>query len=245
MQRQSNNQNKTSNQLVPFQKPAKSIKKKQRRPKASIISRNPKGVFATRQLNLNTPQMGLGAVPYYRILPGSTEGGIRVIGRDLLGTALSATSAAGAAVVQSIRMGVQGGDNWVTRLETFASLFDLWKIHKVSATFVSSQPTTAAGQLYLGVSREAPNFYSAPTTVAQVMRYLKAAMGPAYANITTETDSQNNQVLWYSTDNGGAADSGSGIPATLIVASDGFASAVVPGKILLDYDVEFSQPSAQ
>lgn len=103
---------------------------------------------------------------------------------------------------------------------------------------MSGQPTTSGGFNYIAFD-STETATGDPATAVNLMRFDGSAMGVAYANVQTDFPAAA-QLKWYDTQQ--AADSPTSVAGDLFVASDGYAAAVVPGKVLIDYEIEFMDP---
>jgi len=186
-------------------------------------------------LQLHSPQLGHAVSVFFDTKKGSTPGGMMVSGRELSATAITATNAGGAFVNTAIL--IQCAATALTaRWGTFSALYQKWRIRSLRATFVSNQPTTVVGNVYagtVGVLQAA-----APTTGAGIMRENGAVFGNAYSDLVTEYDCKSQIVPWFAT----TATSETAVAGYLNVGTDGFSSAVVPGQIVVDYEIEFADP---
>lgn len=195
------------------------------------------GEQAANSLQLHSPQLGHTTSVFFEARKGTTPGGMVVGGRELLGTALTATNAAGAYVLtQAI---VQCFATWTARWVQFAALYQKWRLRALRATFVSSLGTTTVGDVYLSFQTDPTA--AGPASGAAQMRENGAVFGNAYSDLVSEFDCRSATVPWFQTAPGGGTVS-TASAGVLNIGTDSFTSAVVPGKVVVDYEIEFADP---
>jgi len=195
-------------------------------------------------LFLNAPQLGAGIQCGFRFRTGTTPTSLIVEGRDLSATAISASSATPATHVRTtLQISVDANSNVLcTRWGTWGLLFQKWRIRKLHATLVSNMASTTVGSNYLAMYVEA-NATPASTAEA-IMRLEGSVMGNAYSQIRTRFDSPAQSLVWYecTADGGSPPDLLESLPGFIAVGTDGYSSALVPGKLVIDYELEFADP---
>lgn len=192
------------------------------------------GAPQANQLQLHAPQLGHATSVFFEARRGTTPGGVIISGRELLGTAVGSSSAAGTYVNTNVAV-IFSSANFSARLNAFAALYQKWRPRAIRATLVSNQATTTVGNNYLGFQTQAGA--SAPATGAALMRENGAVFGNAYSDISTVFDCKSLSVPWFSETGSGLATAGN-----LNIGTDGYSSAVVPGVVVIDYEVEFADP---
>jgi len=199
------------------------------------------GEQAANSLQLHSPQLGHSTSVFFESRKGSTPGGMILAGRELSATAISATSNVGAYVNTALNVNC-AGTNLTARWATFATLYQKWRIRALRATLVSNQSTTTVGNLYAAFQTLYPvPAGQVPATGAQLMRENGAVFGNAYSDLVTEFDARSQSVPWFSTSTGAGA-TNTNCPGVLNIGSDGFSAAVVPGTVVVDYEIEFADP---
>jgi len=191
----------------------------------------------SRQLNLNAPQAGSGIQTYFNVRPSGTSGGLIISGRDLTQESMSASSATPATVVvkQLIVGCADDATALVTRWRQYAQLFQRWRIHRLRAHLVSNMATTTVGNNYLAFD-VTPD--AVPSTAEGLMRLGRSVMGNAYSNISVDFNAATQIQRWFPCELSASDD----YPGILCAATDGYSSALVPGKIVIDYEIEFCAP---
>lgn len=193
-----------------------------------------------RQLNVNAGQEGNAHMSsYFRFKAGSTPSSVVIEGRDLCAVALTASSATPATYVSStfpVQVSTASVGPLCTRWGTYMALFQRWRVRKLWARFASSTATTTVGSCYLTFGYDSD---TTPATAQAIMRMNGAVMGSAYADLSARYDPAV-QVKWYPTNISGATDAIT--PGVLCFGTDSFTTSVVPGKLVIDYELEFAEP---
>jgi hypothetical protein len=193
--------------------------------------------YASGALQLSGPQFSSGFSTYFSTK--STKDGLILSGRDLSAIAISASSATPATViVTTMLLSVDSaGTPFITRLGTYGNLYQRWRVRRLRATLVAANSTTTVGFNYLGFLEDATS--TAPTTVETMMRLPKATMGNAYSEIATDFEFESGDS-WLSTHDAG--DDRLAFAGALNVATNNYSSALVPGVIVFDYEIEYCNP---
>lgn len=236
-----NNSNRSSNQGQGKAKGKNRSKKSKNLPKESKQTRNRQRTNLTAPgprgaLQLHSAQTDVAMSTFFRFSSSQGGRGAVIEGRDLCATLPAATSAAGAFTVQAIAANVLSGA-MCSRWQTYGSLFTKWRARKLKATFVAGLGTGTAGFNYIAWDMTQTNIND-PTSASALMRFEGSAMGVAYANIQS-TFPLVGQLSWYDTQ-------GSAVPTNtlgqLFIGSTGYTSAVSPGQLVIDYELEFIEP---
>jgi hypothetical protein len=188
-------------------------------------------------LVLDAPQRMSTFSSGFRFKAGSVPDSIVICGRDLAATALRSTDIGGAPIVTTIPLGMITNP-LVTRWGTFATLFQRYRIRRLVARFVATQPTTIVGTNAIAFTQAYAT--AAPTDIKSCVAINKSVLGNAYSALTCNFE-PDTQLKWYDTADGGSHDSGDTVGVFYHV-SDSFSSTVVPGRIEFDYEVEFAAP---
>jgi len=212
-------------------------KKKSRGPK------QPKGI-GPRPLFLNSPQLGAGISCGFRFRKGTLPTSLIVEGRDLTATAMSASSATPATFVRSL-LPISVDANVTplcTRWGLWGNLFQKWRVRKLRATLVANMATTTVGNNYAAFFVE--DNATPAATAAAIMALEGSVMGNAYSQIETVFDTGAQSLVWMETTASAEspASQQEASPGTLMLGSDGYSSALVPGKVVIDYELEFCDP---
>lgn len=212
------------------QKAAQPKKARQRRRTQSLV-----GPRASGALQLHSAQSDSAMSTFFRFRPTRDARGAVIEGRDLCAQVIPATSAAG--TFQIAKFTVDTLSNFVTRWQTYGTLFQKYRIHKLRATLVAGQGTTTVGFNFLAWDSTQVSV-SDPSTAEGVMRMEGSSMAVAYANIQSDFPAEA-QLKWYDT-------TGVAGPTTavgqLFAATSGYTAAVVPGLLMIDYEIEFIEP---
>jgi len=81
---------------------------------------------------------------------------------------------------------------------------------------------------------------ASPTTAAAIMQLNGAVFGNAYADLSCEYDTKSQMLPWF--DATDSAEDNTTIPGSLNVGCDGYSFSHIPGKVILDYVIEFADP---
>ncbi len=191
-------------------------------------------------LMLHGAQSDSAVSTFFRFKAGSLPTSIVVEGRDLAAVALSATSAAGAYVVDSQPLSADSATTPLcTRWGTWGGLFQKWRIRKLKATLVATSGTTTVGRNFAAFNED-PLTNDDPASAEAIMRLQGSAMGNAYSNVQVGFD-KGTQLEWYRVSAANGTD-GLAIPGQLHVATASYTAAVIPGTMLIDYELEFADP---
>jgi len=167
---------------------------------------------------------------------GSLPTSLIIEGRDLARVALTASSATPATFVNTAALVVvNSATSLCTRWNSFGALFQKWRVKKLRATLVSNQTTSTVGNNYVAFQTNADA--AAPTTAEGIMRIEGSAMANAYSNVQSDFDSRT-QLKWLAT--AFQADEDVTAAGNLNVATDGYSTAVVVGKVVIDYEIELA-----
>ncbi len=190
-------------------------------------------------LMLHSAQVDAGVGTFFRFRQGTLPTSIIIEGRDLGKVAITAASATPAtAVVSSFDLSVDAaGAPTVTRWGTYGALFTKWRIRRLKAILVSAMQTGTVGLNYIAFDSDVGSGDD-PTTVEGVMRFQGSAMGNAYSNIEADFDA-GTQLAWFNCVNTQTTTSR---PGQLHFATNNYSSALVPGVLVYDYELEFADP---
>jgi hypothetical protein len=188
-------------------------------------------------LNRNSAQVGASVQTYFRIKSTNDPRRLIICGRDLARVPLSASSATTTTVVLTTQQLSVATAPLITRWGTWGTLYQRWRIVRLRATFVSNLGVTTVGNNYMAFA-ESTN--TPPPTTAETIMRLNGVMGSAYSNISCEFD-PGAQIKFYDTVTT-ATDLASSQPGTFYFMTDGYSAALVPGHIVIDYELELADP---
>ncbi len=178
----------------------------------------------------------------FNVGAGSTPGGIRVSGRELLG-AVTVPIATGVWVASTTfpGTGVASSLNPLAfpRLAAYDPIYEYFKFHKCTFLFQSNQPTTATGEIVMSFDYD-PDDTPPASTQAQ-MRNISATMANIYSDASLEVLSSLSRLPKYECGAAGALQARQG---ALTVAVEGYSNVAVStvGYVIAQYDVEFFTP---
>jgi hypothetical protein len=235
--------------IMPNNKTKKVAKKGARnefgfRPKG--LSTNPErsdtSLSLTRaQFTATTPQT------LWEIRPASTPGGMRVRGRELIGSVTAPSAIAGAFTLLDV--GSSGANPPVSplifpRLISIASVFEHYIFHKANFLFISNQPTTATGEVLMAIDYDPED--NNPTSSTALMSNISATMANIYSNCSLQCLKSLARLPRFIVNQENNADKAQEYQAQFFVAVEGVTAATGAGLgyIVIEYDVEFFTPSS-
>jgi len=207
----------------------------------------PQNLQRPQPLLLNSPQKSSTTpLVLFETNRGSTPGGIRVKGREMLGS-VSTSGAVTAGAFTQCNIGATLGSLLTPpsfpRLTSYTSIYEYYVFHRVKYTFQSLFPTTQVGVVMLAVDYDTSDIQ--PTTSLLMMRNISAVMSNAYANSSCEVLRSLSRLPKFITSSSGTSPPTTELnQARLDVAIEGItlASASSVGYIIAEYDVEFFTP---
>jgi len=250
----SKNQSQPLNQLVGTLNQALSMRAKAKnapkRPKktnrAKGLSRNQgsrpggTGLALTRTQFTATSPLNL-----FTVRTGSTPGGVRVSGRELINS-VTLAAATGVFQVSTAFPGTTGTSSIIApsvfpRLNAYVPIYEYFIFHKLDYLFQSNQPTTQAGEIILSVDYDPTD--SAPTNVSAMMRNVSSTMANIYSDASLQVLESLSRLKRYET-SAASSETLQQLQGMLTVAVQGYvnASASTVGYIIAQYDVEFFTP---
>lgn len=184
----------------------------------------------------------------FAVGPGSTPGGVRVKGRELI-SAVSIPAQTGAYTLSTGFTGSATVNNagWVNpinfpRLAAYTPIYEYFVFHKISYLFQSNQPTTQPGEIILSVDYDPTDPPAANT--ADQMRNISATMANVYSDCSLQVLKDLNRLPRYEC-SAAPAEILQQVQAKLQVAVEGLpttAAATTVGYIIAQYDIEFFTP---
>jgi hypothetical protein len=170
---------------------AKAVNKRKPRRKARGraigLSRNPGSrsdvsLSLTRgQFTATSPQL------YWEFVRASTPGGLRVRGREMLGSVVAPGAIAG--LFTLLNIGSSGSNpplNPATfpRLSQISLAFAQFIFYKIDLLFQSNQPTTTAGEVLVAFDYDAKS--NSPTSSLGIMRNVSSTMANIYSDCSCQ-----------------------------------------------------------
>jgi len=235
------------NQL-PRPTPKGGKKKKSSKKKAAAVNAAAPALGTNRQgpQMLKQPQLATYApLVAFNVATGSTYGGVRIRGKELIQALNSGSSAAGGF----------GGNNTTSagtlnlwpqsfpRLNAYTPIYEFYKFHYIKAIFQSSRPTTSSGVCELAIDYDAKD--TAPTSTVGMMRNISSSMSNIYADNNCQMLGSLSRLPKYITNSTTALDTDQELQGIFLYAFEGLASTEVntpQGYLVVEYDVEFFTP---
>jgi len=172
----------------------------------------------------------------FSVAKGSTPGGVRVRGRELVSTVSNGASAAFTVTTVSLT------PSTFPRLSQYGGLFEEYFFHVADIMFQPSMGTQSSGAVSLWVDYDAGD--PSETTQSQASRNISYAMANVYATCACKFMSSLSRVRRFATSSTGAT-SLQVNQALVRVATEGipapFNASV--GYLFIHYDVEFFAPN--
>jgi hypothetical protein len=202
-------------------------------------SRGSKGRNNNLQLNSGQNSSGL-PMNFFKVLPGSTPGGVRVRGRELCVTVQAYGDARFHCLTKNLT------PNLLPRLNAYSTIYEMYIFHSAKPIFQSSQPTTAAGISAISIEYDVSDTF--PTNLEQMMRNISSSMSNIYADNGCLVDKRLSRLpKYFNTVNSSSTDANT-VQAKINYATEGWTDPDVTanifpvGYLLIEYDVEFFTP---
>ncbi len=180
----------------------------------------------------------------FRTSNGTTPGGIKVSGRELIGSATAIAALNGAFAILNINGATPFLLNPSTfpRLASYVSIYEWYKFHRVVVRFQPNQSTTAAGEVLLAVDYDVKD--AAPTSSVALMRNISSTMSNIYSVNSLEILSSLSRLPKYATSQTSSPDTAQVNQAAVYCAVEGITAAIGTslGYIVVQYEVEFFTP---
>jgi hypothetical protein len=205
-----------------------------------------------RNLSLNRVQIMPGSTSnFFRVKAGSTPGGVRCEGRELVSSLTLTSTSTGA--FQLLTFGAGGASTATTffyhpssfpRLASYDSIYDQYYIHKCRIVFRPNQPTTAAGEI-MGCTEYDTLGDTVPASSVAIMRHLCSDMANVYAGLGFTMDGVQAKLKRYDTLQQTGPNVELAYQALCFMGIEGFTGTggAIVGYLLIEYDVEFYAPS--
>jgi hypothetical protein len=208
--------------------------------------RNP-GMLSDNTLSLTRDQFtATSPLNLIEVRPGSTPGGVRVKGRELLAGLSTASSISGAyTVLTNNRTGTLNTPiipSTFPRLGNYGGIYEFYKFHKLCLFFYPNQPTTQAGEILACVDYDAKDL--TPVDAASVMRNITATMSNIYSLNSMEMLASLSRLPKFITSSTTSVDvdqTTQGIAYYVVEGVTASAGATL-GYLVAQYEVEFYTP---
>jgi hypothetical protein len=177
----------------------------------------------------------------FHVSTGSTPGGIRVRGRELIGSATSGSTtllygANGTASAQAVILNPSS----FPRLQSYSAIYEMYVFHEAKFMFQSNQPTTAGGVAILSVDYDVAD--TAPASTVAQMRNISSSMSNVYADNACVIKRSLSRLPKYYTASSGS-DAVDINQANMFYAFEGVVGvSAAQGYVVVEYDVEFFTP---
>lgn len=227
-------------------KKGKKKSKKSRKARGTVNGTRALGSDSQGPLMLKTEQFATYTpMATFTVTSGTTPGGIRVRGRELIQALNSGSSAAGAfGAANTLLAGIiRLVPSAFPRLNAYTSIYEFYKFHKAKLMFQSTRPTTAQGVSMIAVDYDAKD--TVPSTTIGMMRNISSSMSNIYADNATVVLGTLSRLPKFATQQDGSSDLAQLYQASILYAFEGLASTEVntpQGYMVAEYDVEFFTP---
>lgn len=210
------------------------------------LARDP-GMRGNNPLSLTRNQFtATSPLNLFNITRGTTPGGVRVSGRELIASVVIPLVANGGYTLAtnfSTNL-LAGAINPVTfpRLAAYAPIYEYFIFHKLTYFFQSNQPTTTAGAIILSIEYDGND--PAPASTSAQMRNISSTMANIYSDASLQGLKSLARIDRFVTNAPTAANILQSEQGVLYVAVEGYTNLAVStvGYIIAEYDVEFFTP---
>jgi len=226
---------------------SKPRQRRQRRKRGvSGLARDP-GLRGNNALSLTRNQFtATSPLNLFNITAGTSPGGVRVSGRELVSAVTMPIIANGIYTLStSFSTNVNfGAINPVSfpRLSAYAPIYEYFVFHRLTFYFQSNQPTTGTGSIILSIEYDGTDPVPASTTAQ--MRNISSTMANLYSDCSLQGLKDLSRIPRFKTDAPIAANILQAVQGVLYVATEGYTNAAVStvGYVVAQYDVEFYTP---
>jgi hypothetical protein len=181
---------------------------------------------------------------WFEVNTGTTPGGIRVKGRELISStvAVSALTGAFAFLQVSGAAPIAILPALFPRLSAYSTIYEWYIFHQADIIFQANQPTTATGAVMIALDYDVKD--NAPSTATGLMRFVTSTMANIYSDASCTMLGSLSRLPRYATSQTASPDIAQIQQAELYVAVEGVtaASGTALGYIIIQYDVEFFSP---
>lgn len=201
-----------------------------------------------RSLNLTGTQFtATTPLQLFNVKSGSTPGGIRVKGRELITSVIAPAALTGQFALASPLNGSnpasRGNPIAFPRLSAYNPIYEYFVIHKITYIFQSNQPTTQPGEVIMCIDYDPTD--AAPASTSEMMRNVSSTMSNVYSDNSLEALKSLSRLpkyeCWSSLDGPEVLQADQ---YKLFVAFEGVTAAngATLGYVIAEYDVEFFTP---
>jgi len=178
---------------------------------------------------------------------GSTPGGIRVKGRELIGSLSLTANSTGAFQILSVNS--VAPTNYLVlnpvkfaRLGAYVPIYEMFIFHKAVISFISNQPTTATGEELMCIDYDASD--TAPADAVSMMRNVSSVMGNIYSDASMQALKELSRLPRYYTAETTSPNTVQINQGTCFFGIEGYTGSInaVVGYCVVDYEVEFFTP---
>jgi len=212
------------------------------------LARNPGSRRRDTGLDLTRSQFtATSPLNMFTVERGSTPGGVRVRGRELIGAVSSVAASTGAFALLNI---AAAGGTGITltltpssfpRLQSYTNIYEYFKFHRADVLFQANQPTTAAGEIVASVDYDVDD--TAPANTVAMMRNISASMANIYSDASLQILGELSRLPKFKTGIAGQ-DNDQNYQAVVYMAQEGVTASAGQGLgyVIIEYDVEFFTP---
>lgn len=174
---------------------------------------------------------------------GSTPGGVRVVGREMVTVieAGSTTLLFGAHNSTAAYATLLTPVNF-PRLSGIAATFEFYKFHSAVACFRSNQPTTVSGVVEMAIDYDVKD--AVPTTTGGMLRNFHSGMANVYSDLAIPIDGKLSRLPKFVYAQSASADNAQLYQANILLSFEGVVAVypAVLGYLVVEYDCEFYTP---
>jgi len=217
-----------------------------RRPRRSRGNGNSNNLQRASSLQLTSPQ-STASTPFqgFTSVTGTTPGGVRVRGREMIGT-VNATGLIANGAYTLLRVGGAVSlllvPSSFPRLSAYTPIYEFYKFKFAKFTFISNQPTSAAGTMMAAIEHDVTD--TAANSSVQLMRNICSVMSNVYSTFSLSTTESLARLPRYITASDNNANAAQIQQARLDIAIEGMTTTAAAsfGYLTVEYDVEFFTP---
>ena len=178
----------------------------------------------------------------FSVSAGTTPGGIRVRGRELIQALNSGlTTLVFGANNTNAAVSLPLTPVSFPRLTSYVNLYEFYVFHRAKAIFQSNQPTTAGGVSMLAVDYDVKD--AVPSSSVGMMRNISSSMSNIYADNACVISKSLSRLPRYCTSQATSTDSAQLNQANVLYAFEGVTGVnAAQGYLVIEYDVEFFTP---
>lgn len=191
----------------------------------------------------------------FQVKAGSTPGGLRISGREYLGSVLNDSAQSGrlgftynlwnTPVLPQYYIPIRPAS--LMRAQAYAAIFEEYFFHKIKISFSSALPTTTAGALALNVEFDEDSALPSAGSFGAVANHMVSTVGNVYSDASMEFPGRLANYNRYFTHFAGfpstTTDERMSVQCDLTgVCSTSLATSLLLGHITIEYDLELYSP---